>query len=428
MIAGVFEVPASVLAWFYSFTNNYAAAIALIAVLVMMLVTPLNLKSTKGMLEMQRLAPEMRKLQTEHRGDRQKLNEEMMKLYQEHKVNPMASCLPLVAQMPVFIIMFRILHRHDVQAGRAEPSSSPRRCFAPATTRHPIGRLRPPLPRRRLRAVPVAGPQDRDELVRARPLAVARRGARRDFGRGLIYALLVVVLGGLYFVQQRMVAARAAVSPTMSPGQQKLMQYLPVVFAVFQVFFLLGLVVYYIVQTVLRIAQQYYITKRFYGHDESLGRQAQRAGEQRPRARQAGRRWRWDAGAGPPRPRRRQVGQRKRPAGKQSAQAVEQAVGRQGQGRRRRTGASGWHQAHDRAQEPSDADQPNASSLAAGRQSSQEPQEALSSVRTEQTWNGWRQRARRSPRPRRWRSTGSASLTTTPSSRSSRSHATVCSA
>ena len=58
------------------------------------------------------------------------------------------------------------------------------------------------------------------------------------------------------------------------------MQYLPVVFAVFQIFFLPGLVIYYIVQTVLRIAQQVYITRRFYGHDEALGRQAQRAGEQ----------------------------------------------------------------------------------------------------------------------------------------------------
>ena len=76
----------------------------------MLIITPLTLKSTKGMLEMQRLAPEMRKLQQQHRNDRQKLNEEMMKLYQEHKVNPMASCLPLLAQMPVFIIMFRILH------------------------------------------------------------------------------------------------------------------------------------------------------------------------------------------------------------------------------------------------------------------------------------------------------------------------------
>jgi YidC/Oxa1 family membrane protein insertase len=95
----------------------------------------------------------------------------------------------------------------------------------------------------------------------------------------LIYAALVAFLGGLYFFQQRMVAARAAVSPTMSESQQKLMQYLPVVFAIFQIFFLLGLVVYYIVQSILRILQQVYITKRFYGHEHSLGRQAQAASE-----------------------------------------------------------------------------------------------------------------------------------------------------
>ena len=106
----MFEIPAWLLAWFYSFTHNYALAICLIAVVVMLIITPLTLKSTKGMLEMQRLSPQMRKLQQQYRNDRQKLNEEMMKLYQEHKVNPMASCLPLLAQMPVFIIMFRILH------------------------------------------------------------------------------------------------------------------------------------------------------------------------------------------------------------------------------------------------------------------------------------------------------------------------------
>jgi YidC/Oxa1 family membrane protein insertase len=65
----------------------------------------------------------------------------------------------------------------------------------------------------------------------------------------------------------------------MSAGQQKLMQYLPVFFAVFQIFFLAALVVYYIFQTIFRIGQQAYITRAFYGHDEALGRQAQRAGE-----------------------------------------------------------------------------------------------------------------------------------------------------
>jgi YidC/Oxa1 family membrane protein insertase len=279
MLAGVFEVPAWVLAWFYSFTNSYSAAIALIAVLVMVLITPLNLKSTKGMLEMQRLAPEMRKLQAEHRGDRQKLNEEMMKLYQEHKVNPMASCLPLVAQMPVFIIMFRILHGLTYEPGGSNRVVAQAVLRAGgATNATDVGFL----PR-----YISADSKLFQSLVRKSEmntlgldLSLSPAEALGDsFGRGLIYALLVVVLGALYFFQQRMVAARAAVSPTMSPGQQKLMQYLPVFFAIFQIFFLLGLVVYYIVQSVLRILQQVYITKRFYGHDEALGRQAQRASE-----------------------------------------------------------------------------------------------------------------------------------------------------
>ena len=100
----------------------------------MLIITPLTLKSTKGMLEMQRLAPEMRRLQQQHRNDRQKLNEEMMKLYQEHKVNPMSSCLPLLAQMPVFIIMFRILHGLTYKPIGAAAADRPRRA-APAPAR-----------------------------------------------------------------------------------------------------------------------------------------------------------------------------------------------------------------------------------------------------------------------------------------------------
>src|SRR5437763_625414 len=95
--------------------------------------------------------------------------------------------------------------------------------------------------------------------------------------KGIVYAALVVVLGLLYFAQQKMVASRAAVSPTMSATQAKLMQYLPVVFAVFQIFFLTGLVIYYITQAIFRIGQNAYITKRFYSHEHSLGKKAQAA-------------------------------------------------------------------------------------------------------------------------------------------------------
>src|SRR5580765_3804967 len=110
MFAGIFEVTAKPLEWFYELTHNYIISISMIALVVMLITAPLVLKSTKGMLEMQKLQPEMRRLQQQHRGDRQKLNEEMMKLYQEHKVNPLNSCFPLLLQFPVFIVMWRILH------------------------------------------------------------------------------------------------------------------------------------------------------------------------------------------------------------------------------------------------------------------------------------------------------------------------------
>ena len=417
MIAGVFEVPAWVLAWLYSFTNNYAAAIALIAVLVMLLVTPLNLKSTKGMLEMQRLAPEMRKLQNEHRGDRQKLNEEMMKLYQEHKVNPMASCLPLVAQMPVFIIMFRILHGMTYEPRRTEQARRPggaRRRRRENTTR--VGFLPRYLPHGS-DALPVARSQDGDEVARARSVAVAGRDARRQLRqRPRSTPLLVVVLGGLYFFQQRMVAARAAVSPTMSPGQQKLMQYLPVVFAVFQIFFLLGLVVYYIVQSVLRIAQQYYITKRFYGHDEALGRQAQRPGERaREIAKQDG------GGGGMLAQARRDLaesegGKRHLRASSPAPASSPKRQSPRGCGRAgRRATRGGRPRPRAGRRRPTDPLRRGPAATARRAARSVEPQH-----RTEQTWNGWRRRVRRLPRPRRPPSTGSAWPTTTPSSRSSR--------
>ena len=278
----MFEIPAALLAWFYGVTGNYAIAIALIAVVVMLIITPLTLKSTKGMLEMQRLAPEMRRLQQQHRGDRQKLNEEMMKLYQEHKVNPMSSCLPLLAQMPVFIIMFRVLHGLTYRpSGATAVISNGVIAAAGQRTSDSLG------------FVPRYISNESEmfiDLFNARPpemksfgidLAISPAEALSEgLSTGFIYALLVVILAGLYFLQQRMVAARAAVSPTMSPAQQKLMQYLPVAFAVFQIFFLTGLVVYYAAQAVLRIGQQAYITRRFYGHEEALGRQAQRAGEQ----------------------------------------------------------------------------------------------------------------------------------------------------
>jgi YidC/Oxa1 family membrane protein insertase len=276
LIAGIFEVPASVLNWLYTWTGSYMIAVSLSAFIVMAIVTPLTLKSTKGMLEMQRLAPEMRRLQQQYKTDRQKLNEEMMKLYQAHKVNPMASCLPLLAQTPVFIVMFRILHDATYTPTGGNEAIARAVLTSVGRGQDIIGFL----PRYLSIESEMYQNLVRETTMPSWGLDLSKSPASMlgsNFGQGLIYAGLVMVLGLLYFYQQRMVAARASISPTMSESQQKLMQYLPVVFAVFQIFFLLALVIYYIIQSVIRIIVQFYITKRFYAGDESLGRQAQAA-------------------------------------------------------------------------------------------------------------------------------------------------------
>ncbi len=253
----MFQAGAWLIATFYSWVHNYAIAIALVAIAIMLLITPLTLKSTKGMLEMQRLQPEMKRLQNMYKGDRQKLNEEMMKLYQEHKVNPLASCLPLLAQMPVFIIMFRVLSGlTSIPAGQTEfapkyisKTSELFEALNGATTMKSFGLN----------------------------LAISpAKALNENFATGLWYALLIVLMAGLFLIQQRMIASRTS-SPTMSDTQAKVMQYLPVAFAVFQVFLPTGLVVYYMTQAIVRIIQQWYITRRFYGDDDAIGRQAQAA-------------------------------------------------------------------------------------------------------------------------------------------------------
>ena len=252
----MFQAAAWLIATFYEWINNYAIAISLVAVAVMLLITPLTLKSTKGMLEMQRLQPEMRRIQNQYRGDRQQMNQEMMKLYQEHKVNPLASCLPLLAQMPIFIIMFRVLS----SLGRMgdDGTLNPGYISKDSTLYKDLDKA--------------------TEMVSfGLNLAISpAKAMSQDFATGIWYALLIIILGALFFVQQRMVASRVT-SPTMSPVQAKIMQYLPVVFAIFQVFLPTSLVFYYITQAIVRIIQQYYITRRFYGGEHSIGRQAQAA-------------------------------------------------------------------------------------------------------------------------------------------------------
>lgn len=104
----LFRLIGEVLAFIYGLIPNYAIAIALLTVIIMLLLTPLTVKSTKSMIAMQRLQPEIKKLQTKYKGaeNRQKLNEEMMALYKEQGINPAGGCLPMFLQMPFLVILY----------------------------------------------------------------------------------------------------------------------------------------------------------------------------------------------------------------------------------------------------------------------------------------------------------------------------------
>ena len=92
---------------------SWGWAIVVLVVLVRILLVPLAVKQIRSMQRLQRYAPQLKALQKKYKGDKQKLNEEVMKFYREKKVNPAASCLPILPQIPIFIALFFVLREFD---------------------------------------------------------------------------------------------------------------------------------------------------------------------------------------------------------------------------------------------------------------------------------------------------------------------------
>jgi len=101
---------------------SWGTSIIALTVVVRLAILPLAIRQFHSMQGLQKLAPEMKKLQEKYKDDKQRLNQEMMKLYQEHKVNPFGSCLPLILQMPVFISLFYML-RKDLKVDICGPQA-----------------------------------------------------------------------------------------------------------------------------------------------------------------------------------------------------------------------------------------------------------------------------------------------------------------
>ncbi len=264
----VFDLFATLLAWFYDLIPNYAIAIGLLTLTIMIAVTPLTLKGTKGMLELQMLQPEIRRLQQQHRGDRQKLNEEMMKLYQEHKVNPLGGCLPLLLQAPIFLILYRVLigltaraNFFDQVVGGAA-GQQPDNFFRPSYLDHSTTLYRDLRHSEEMRSFGIDLSQRATDVI------------ADSFVRGIPYLALVLLVAVLSYIQQWQITARNKDNTAVNPQQKMLMRVLPGLFAVISLTLPSGIIFYFIVSNLYRIVQQAYITRRFYHGDHSMGARA----------------------------------------------------------------------------------------------------------------------------------------------------------
>ena len=114
MIAGPLAPLEDLLRWVLDFFHHtvglpWAWAIVALTVCVRILLVPLIVRQIHSMQNLQAHAPQMKEIQKRYKGDRQRTNEELMKFYRENNINPMASCLPLLAQFPIFIALFYVL-------------------------------------------------------------------------------------------------------------------------------------------------------------------------------------------------------------------------------------------------------------------------------------------------------------------------------
>jgi YidC/Oxa1 family membrane protein insertase len=256
MLNGLFEIFAKSLAWFYALVPNYAVAIALLTLAVMIVTTPFTLKGTRSMIQMQALQPEMRRLQIKYKDDRQKLNEELMAFYKANNLNPLGGCLPLLLQLPLFFILFRVV--------RGLVDNPHGRGFQPKYLD---------------KASKLYEHLHNAHHMKAFGLDLAQSASselRRGFTHGILPLVLVAIVAVTSYWQQRQIQGRNP-NAEVNPQQQMLMRIMPLMFVVFAFIEPTALVVYFIVSNLYRVGMQGYITRTLYHGEGSLGAQANRA-------------------------------------------------------------------------------------------------------------------------------------------------------
>ena len=287
MFEGFFDALASVLNFIYTLvpeglrpTFGFGFAIMGLTVLVMVLITPLTVKSTRSMLQMQRLQPEMKRLQEKYKDDREKLNQELMAFYRENQINPLGGCLPLLAQMPVFIIMYRLLHGLTERDGGL--GSGAGQALAQVTMNKPTtpwiltDQFFHPAHLNPSTALYKALSSTNDMNFFGMDLSLsAAQALRIGVLIAIPYFLLLLIMLGTGLFQNRQMQARNT-SGNVNPQQQMIMKFMPFFLPIFSFGFPAGLALYWCTQNLCRIGTNAYITRSLYKkeHDEDAAIEA----------------------------------------------------------------------------------------------------------------------------------------------------------
>ena len=245
----MFDFLAGVLAELYKIWPSFGGAIVLFTALIMLVLSPLSIKSTRSMIAMQRVGPEVKKLQAKHKGDREALNKEMMAFYQENNINPFSSCLPMLLQIPVFIVLYQVL------IGLTRRSAGPGSNFDP---KYLEGENTPLAVALRATDKMVSFGMDLSQSAWA-----TVQGDRLTAAFPYVVLVVLVVLTAV--VQQRQIQGRNPAA-TANPQQQMIAKVMPFIFVPISVSLPAGVVIYFVVSNVVRIGQQALVTRMDFRH------------------------------------------------------------------------------------------------------------------------------------------------------------------
>jgi YidC/Oxa1 family membrane protein insertase len=272
----MFDLIATVLAFFYGLVHSYGLAIVLLTIAVMAVTSPLTYKGTKSMIQMQRLQPQMKAIQTKYRDDREKMNQEMLAFYKANNVNPVGGCLPMLIQIPVFFVLYRVVRGLTVtftDVGYSAGFNSLKLHLGGA-----FGHAPEALTARSDRFNPSYVSRSSDlyrDLSQATQMKSwgidlsesASKALSESFGHALPYLVLIALVLVTGIIQQRQIQGRQARSGNTSPvnsQQQMIMKVMPFFLPIFSFGVPAALVVYFLVSNVWRIGQQAFITRTLY--------------------------------------------------------------------------------------------------------------------------------------------------------------------